>query len=105
MTDLVEIRGWFEAAKKRGSTHMIVVCDTYDHEDYPLGVYDTIRGDADCLRQYHAHQGVNMQRVMEVYDISLGWVTQSTGRVMNLPDPLRMERGRILSAKAAHGPV
>jgi hypothetical protein len=115
MTSLEEIRGWYEAAKKNGSTHMIVVCDTFDHEDYPLGVYERINGNEHCLREYDAHQGVNMQRVMEVYDIGLGWNAQSGGRVMNLPPrqaapvPVKWQGNHLfhalLCAQAAHGPV
>lgn len=91
MTHKAELQSWFEDAKKIGSTHLIVVCDTFDHEDYPVGVYSPISGDEDCLRQFDAHDDVNMQRVMEVYDISLGWDAQSTGRQMNLPRRSRTE--------------
>ncbi len=96
-----EIRGWFEAAKELGSTHMIVVCDTFDHEDYPVGVYSPIKGDEECLKQYDAHQNVNMQHVMEVYDISKGWVAQSQRRplVMNLPDRVKSVEHRAKHSK------
>ncbi len=85
MTTANEIHEWFTAAKKIGSTHMIVACDGFDHEDYPIGVYTAIKGDAECLMEYDAHNGKNMQRVMEVYDLSKSWESQATGRVMNLP--------------------
>ena len=32
------IRRWLKEAKAKGATHMIVVCDTFDHEDYPVFV-------------------------------------------------------------------
>lgn len=84
MALLAEIKHWFDKAKKIGSTHMIVVCDQYDHEDYPIGVYSKIDAEK-CLKEYDACNGKNMQQVMEVYDISKGWDAQVNGRVMNLP--------------------
>ena len=34
-----EIKGWLDEGRKRKDiTHMIVVCDTWDHEDYPVYV-------------------------------------------------------------------
>jgi hypothetical protein len=86
MTTANDIREWFDEAKRIGSTHMIVVCDTFDHEDYPIGVYRPIVGDEQCLREYDAHNGTNMQRVMEVYDLRKSWESQSSGLTMNLPE-------------------
>lgn len=37
-TSQAEIRGWLLAGKKKNATHMIVVCDTFDHEDFPVYV-------------------------------------------------------------------
>jgi len=33
-----EIRTWLLEAKKEGATHVIVVCDTFDYDDYPVKV-------------------------------------------------------------------
>ncbi len=33
-----DIKRWFRNGKKNGATHMIVVCDTFDYEDYPVYV-------------------------------------------------------------------
>jgi hypothetical protein len=33
-----DIRRWLKEAKKEGATHVIVVCDSFDHEDYPVPV-------------------------------------------------------------------
>lgn len=41
------------------------MCDTFDHEDYPVYVYHR----SDYALKYHDHNGVNMQTVMEVYDL------------------------------------
>ena len=61
-----DIREWFERGVEQGATHMIVVCDTFDYEDYPVYV------PPDKIPQvvYEEYQGKNMQRVMEVYDLS-----------------------------------
>jgi hypothetical protein len=82
-TSAEEIKSWFDEAALKGKTHMIVATDTWDHEDYPV----FCDSPEECLRQYAAHNGRDNQRVMEVYDISLGWESQSSGRVMNLPSP------------------
>ena len=58
-----EIREWLERGKAQGATHMIVVCDTYDHEDYPVFV---MPGE-DAKARHSEYNGQNMQRVMEVY--------------------------------------
>lgn len=42
---------------------MVVICDTYDHEDYPA-YFDT----ADAARSKMKYPG-DMQRVMECYDL------------------------------------
>jgi hypothetical protein len=77
-TSLQEIKGWFQRAKADGATHLIVVCDTFDHEDFPVYVYENVEA---VLKQ---HQRAEMQRVMEVYKISLGWEAQAKGRVWNV---------------------
>jgi hypothetical protein len=62
-----DIRTWLKAALKKGATHVIVVCDTFDHEDYPVEV---VSGQ-DVRKVYAEHNGPNMQRVMEVYNLSM----------------------------------
>jgi hypothetical protein len=76
-----DLSEWFDAGVEDKHTHMIVVCDTFDWDDYP--VYAT--GDAECFKEYHAHNGPNMQKVMEVYDLRKSKASQLGGRVMNLP--------------------
>jgi hypothetical protein len=58
-----EIRDWLQRGKEQGATHMLVVCDTYDREDYPVYV---LRGQV-AKQVYDEYNGPNMQRVMEVY--------------------------------------
>lgn len=67
-----DIRRWFISGVKDKATHLIVVCDTYDHEDYP--VYGTSLEDANT--KYNEHNGKNMQTVMEVYNLSMDMEAQ-----------------------------
>ena len=79
MTTAQEIQAWFIAAEQAGATHMLVVCDQFDWSDYPVSVGRT----EDVSERIAHYRAASMQRVMEVYDISLGWEAQSAGRVWN----------------------
>jgi len=59
-----EIESWFDEGVAKGSTHMVVVCDTFDHEDYPIYVYQTDKVQ-DTINEHSKH----MQKVMEVYNL------------------------------------
>lgn len=49
--------------KGRKITHMLVVCDTFDYDDYPVYV-----SDKESAREvFHDYNSRSMQRVMEVY--------------------------------------
>jgi hypothetical protein len=79
---LKDIAGWFERGKKASSLYMIVVCDTFDHEDYPVYV-----DPGEDFWSVHAeYDGTNMQRIMEVYDLNKPWTQQTEGRVWNVPE-------------------
>lgn len=80
MTTKARIKAWFDIAEANGSTHMIVVDDTYDHEDYPVYVPKEI----DIHEAIKRYDDVGMQRIMEVYRISMGWEAQSDGRAYNI---------------------
>lgn len=77
---LEDIAGWFERGKAQKAAYMIVVCDTFDHEDYPVYANAT-----DFWTKHDAVNGQNMQRIMEVYDLGMPWSQQTKGRVMNTP--------------------
>lgn len=62
-TSKAEIRSWLQRGVQEGATHCIVVCDTYDHEDYPH--YVSVGEDP---RDYKPGE---MQRIMEVYALHL----------------------------------
>lgn len=81
MTTASEIRVWFKKGVEQGATHMIVVCDTYDHEDYPVYVAEEA-----FYEVYDQYNGVNMQRIMEVYDLSKPWPGDFVGRVFDMPE-------------------
>lgn len=80
---LKDIAGWFQDGLDEGHAYMIVVCDTFDHEDYPHYVH--AREAHEFWSHYDYYDGKNMQRIMEVYDLSKPWSQQSQGRVMNTP--------------------
>jgi hypothetical protein len=64
-----EIRQWFTDGVSIGATHMIVVCDTYDWEDYPVYVHQG--EDVRKIEAKHSLRAGNMQKVMEVYDLRM----------------------------------
>jgi len=57
------IRNWLKEGKKSGATHTIIVCDGFDHEDYPVHVMPG----TDVRTKEAEYAGKSMQRVMEVY--------------------------------------
>lgn len=67
MTTKEDIRGWLKRGIRDKQTHVIVVCDSFDYSDYPVFVD---QGE-DARRIAAKFDGQNMQRVMEVYDLSL----------------------------------
>jgi cytochrome oxidase assembly protein ShyY1 len=71
-TSREDIREWFKRGKKQKATHLIVVCDTYDHEDYPVFVTK----EQDAKTEVNKRDGVNMAKVMEVYNLSMDIETQ-----------------------------
>lgn len=68
-----DISRWFDEGVDKKATHMIVVCDTFDWEDYP--VYVMPGQDAKAVADKYA-SGDNMQRLMEVYDLKLSKAAQ-----------------------------
>lgn len=72
-TSQAEIRGWLESAKTSGSRWLIVVCDTWDFEDYPVEV----KGDAAAFyAEYDRVARADMTRIMEVYDLDMDLPSQ-----------------------------
>ena len=68
-----DIRSWLNRAKaKPNCTHVVVVCDTYDWEDYPVFVMQN----EDIQEQVDHYNGSSMQKVLEVYKLDLDLDTQ-----------------------------
>jgi hypothetical protein len=67
-----DIEGWFQRGVNEGATHMIVVCDTFDHEDYPVFV----KPGEDVREREKSYEGREMQRVMEVYNLGMNMADQ-----------------------------
>ncbi|KKM21264.1 hypothetical protein LCGC14_1637080, partial [marine sediment metagenome] len=67
MTTREDIYNWLtceDDRRKPHHTHMLVVVDTFDYGDYPVFT-DSVH---EAISKYH---GSNMQRVMEVYNLSM----------------------------------
>jgi len=73
-----DLRRWFKQGVKNGATHMIVVCDTFDHDDYP--VYVSPQEDVHVIEKEKS--GASMQKVMEVYNLKLPMDKQIDGGVL-----------------------
>ena len=74
-----DIRGWFKRGIKENQTHMIVMCDTFDCDDYP--VYISTKEGQDIEKEVKEKlKGENMQKLMEVYDLSMDMESQLSER-------------------------
>lgn len=62
-----DIREWIERGKEEKATHMIVVCDTFLYEDYPVFVSKN----EDVKKKMEEYNGKNEQRIMEVYNLKM----------------------------------
>ena len=84
-----DIEGWFDRGVAQKARHMIVVCDSFDYDDYP--VFTTT--DDECLQRYK-NPG-EMQRVMEVYDLRADKAEQmNERRAMRLPEAANDQHNR-----------
>lgn len=90
-----EIAQWFREGLGQGATHLIVVCDTFDYEDYPVYVMPG-ESSVDVAREHGKddHNGVptlpnaDMEKVMEVYALHLGMDAQlAEDRAFNFDGP------------------
>ncbi len=80
MTSKDTLSSWFDRGVAQNATHMIVVCDTFDYDDYP--VYVT--SDQDVRVEEAYYKKASMQRVMEVYNLKMDkQVQMSAHRAFN----------------------
>ena len=59
-----DISRWFDDGAKTAARYMLILCDTYDHDDYP--VFCT----SEELAKDRMKNPGNMQKVMECYDLT-----------------------------------
>ena len=67
MTTKEDIRQWLKMAKDKKATHMLVVCDTFEYEDYPVFVMEG-EDVHEVIKEKCRND--NMQTLMEVYNLS-----------------------------------
>lgn len=67
-----DISGWFDEGVRKGATHMIVVCDTFDFEDAPTYVMPGV----DVRWKLSEIRGKEFTRIMEVYALHLDKAAQ-----------------------------
>ena len=83
MTTKQDVERWWDEAKRENAAFLIVVCDTFDHTDYPVKVKQT-EDFWTTFAQYNKEQ--NMSRIMEVYDLNMPKKEQiETPRAWNPP--------------------
>lgn len=76
-----DITRWLESAKAQKATHLIVACDTFDHDNYPVYAFSK----EECQEKVNKRKGQNMQTVDEVYDMSMDIEAQrAEHRAMNI---------------------
>lgn len=81
MTTKDDIREWFERGLEQHAEYLITVCDTFSHEDYPVFATSVTFKDA-----FEEHNGRNMQRIIEVYDLERDPEMQiAQGRCLSCP--------------------
>lgn len=64
MTTRDEISAWFDRGISQGSKYMLVICDTFDWDDYP-----SFHTDEQSARSVMSSPG-SMQKFMEAYDLT-----------------------------------
>lgn len=69
-TDL--IRTWLQEGKEDKATHVAVFSDDFSHEYYPVSYHSREAAQAGVREK----DGKNMQRVIEVYNLSMDWNKQ-----------------------------
>lgn len=70
MTTKTELLHWFVEHKTKGYKYMIIMCDTFDNSDYPIGC----KNDKECLKRLDEKN--EMERVMEVYNLEMDMLSQ-----------------------------
>lgn len=61
------IRRWLERGKEEGATHVIVVTDEFDHNDFPV----FIKPNESVKNRITYYDNLRLHRVQEVYNLSM----------------------------------
>lgn len=67
-----DVSRWFDEGVKEEAEFMIVACDTFDYDDYPVYV----KQGGSVLNEVRRVRESSMQRVMEVYSLKSDKLTQ-----------------------------
>ena len=70
-----DIREWFKSGVRQEATHLVVICDTFDYTDYPVYILPG----QDARKKVFDRDGKNMEKIMEVFDLSKDVEEQITG--------------------------
>jgi hypothetical protein len=87
-----DLRAWLERGKAQNARWMIVACDTFSYEDFPVFVEDD---EAAFWKEYDAHDKPDaMLKIMEVYDYRLPLEDQlAEHRARHIPErPKKQEQ-------------
>lgn len=61
-----EIANWFDRGIKKEMKYLIVVCDTFEYENYPVFAIS----DDDVVDKFKTYSEKSMQKVEEVYNLT-----------------------------------
>jgi len=63
---------WFQKGVRNNQSHMIVVCDTYDYDDYPVYI-NSLEEFEEEYKRVISHSS---ETIMEVYDLKMDMDSQ-----------------------------
>lgn len=65
VTTKADIKRWFKHGMANNQKWMLIVCDTFNYEDYPAYAKD----DSEFWDKYDHYDDNNMQKIMETYNL------------------------------------
>lgn len=65
MTTRTDIKAWLDEGAKQGASYMLVVCDTFDNEHYPVYA----KSQTEAHEKISEYREESMQVTMEVYNL------------------------------------